>query len=719
MRYSIENISDCEYRLFGHPQHQSLAVSPLGPAQTTQQPSGAPIHTCTNDRSHLLFVTRVRRPLRHSHSLIERSVFIRRVCVRDRQSCLSLWLLGLAFLLLGRRLRCGRRRALALALRHRLLLLAGCGRHSTWRWGGLVGAARGLARGLRTRPGAARTRRLWRRRRRRRLRGFDWLRLLLRRRPLAKLRLLQHRLDHALLEDVGLGLPRRLLGREALPLDEKLAPSALRAAPLEQLLHLEHVLVLLQQLVDVDLLLLLLTLALVAVLVAARVAAAARVALRRFRGALAPLRRPRRPLPTAARALLPAKAQRLQPRHLHRLRRRLLPSLRSLGHLRRHLRLEQRAELLIVARAADGEAVEKVPERELQLHLLGSEQLDRPNAAHLAPLRSHLGERREHPRLLLLGDAKLLLRGAQRRQPLAVQLRRLLMLRLHTTAPLAHRLAQHLTPLRLAPAVDLQPTSALPHVEGPLDHRLARPDAEPRAEHTGEVAVERQRALRCEVVDRVALELAPRLRRELRLHLMIVQCAAREVLLRVAHRPHARMLEPGLEHLQEVGVAPRRRVQRVDQQRLVQQRPIPVLQRVHLTLEQRRWVGDQRVEELEDPRHVVVELEHVVDVVGGEVERVEQVVAHHRLHTQRVKHVVVLVALQDGRLQPVVRLVARLAHTPHLHQRAQSLLRLRELRLERDHRHRVGVRDEEALAHDHLQLRVRTGLRVLAQLDNL
>ena len=150
MSHSIENISDCEYRLFGHPQHQSLAVSLL---VFTATQVNSPLHRCLSDgilppinrvqpntlsnlQAHPFTPAQttvhtyssslgVRRPLalRHSHSLIERSVFIRRVCVRDRQSCLSLWLLGLAFLLLGRRLRCGRRRALALALRHRLLLL--------------------------------------------------------------------------------------------------------------------------------------------------------------------------------------------------------------------------------------------------------------------------------------------------------------------------------------------------------------------------------------------------------------------------------------------------------------------------------------------------------------------------------------------------------------------------------------------------------------------
>ena len=46
------------------------------------------------------------------------------------------------------------------------------------------------------------------------------------------------------------------------------------------------------------------------------------------------------------------------------------------------------------------------------------------------------------------------------------------------------------------------------------------------------------------------------------------------------------------------------------------QRPVEVLQRVHVALEQRRRIEDEHVEEVEDPLHVLVELEHVLDVVG-------------------------------------------------------------------------------------------------------
>ena len=61
------------------------------------------------------------------------------------------------------------------------------------------------------------------------------------------------------------------------------------------------------------------------------------------------------------------------------------------------------------------------------------------------------------------------------------------------------------------------------------------------------------------------------------------------------------MLEAGLEHAQKGSIAPRRRVQGVHKQWLVLQRPVEVLQRVHvaLALEQRRRVEDEHVEEVE------------------------------------------------------------------------------------------------------------------------
>ena len=59
------------------------------------------------------------------------------------------------------------------------------------------------------------------------------------------------------------------------------------------------------------------------------------------------------------------------------------------------------------------------------------------------------------------------------------------------------------------------------------------------------------------------------------------------------------MLEAGLEHVQKGSIAPRRRVQGVHKQWLVLQRPVEVLQRVHVALEQRRRVEDEHVEEVE------------------------------------------------------------------------------------------------------------------------
>ena len=46
MSHSIENMSHCEYRLFGHPQHQSLAVSPL---IFTATQLNLPLHRCLSD----------------------------------------------------------------------------------------------------------------------------------------------------------------------------------------------------------------------------------------------------------------------------------------------------------------------------------------------------------------------------------------------------------------------------------------------------------------------------------------------------------------------------------------------------------------------------------------------------------------------------------------------------------------------------------------------
>ena len=267
--------------------------------------------------------------------------------------------------------------------------------------------------------------------------------------------------------------------------------------------------------------------------------------------------------------------------------------------LGRDRRLEQRAQLTILARAPDRELVQKVAQRQLHLHLLGGQQFYGADAAHLTPLSAHLLERREHRRLLLLGDAELLLGRAQRWQPLLMQPRRLLVLRLKPCTPSLHRVADRLFQLGLAQVDELGAAAGLPHVHRPFDHGFARMHAQPRAEHLGQVAVQCEGALGGQVVNRMALELDPSLLGERGAHRVIVERAACQVLLAVPHRPGSGMLEAGLEHAQEGSIAPRRRVQGVNEQRLVLQRPVEVLQRVHVALEQRRRVEDEHVEEVE------------------------------------------------------------------------------------------------------------------------
>ena len=139
--------------------------------------------------------------------------------------------------------------------------------------------------------------------------------------------------------------------------------------------------------------------------------------------------------------------------------------------------------------------------------------------------------------------------------------------------------------------------------------------AQPRAEHLGQVAVQCEGALGGQVVNRMALELDPSLLGERGAHRVVVERAAWQVLLAVPHRPGTGMLEAGLEHAQKGSITPRRRVQGMHEQRLVLQRALEVLKRMHVALEQRRRVEDEHVEQLEHPLHVLVELEHVLDMV--------------------------------------------------------------------------------------------------------
>ena len=64
-------------------------------------------------------------------------------------------------------------------------------------------------------------------------------------------------------------------------------------------------------------------------------------------------------------------------------------------------------------------------------------------------------------------------------------------------------------------------------------------------------------------------------------------------------------------------------------------------------------------------------------------------------------------------------LVGRLAHTARLHQGAEPLSLWDELGLEGDGDFRVGECDKEALADDHLELRVHARIRILVELDHL